>query len=112
MIMLTFNEFSHEFCLIACHEVPAFLKNNRYQTPTNPMGAPFQSAFKTGDIAFKWMAERPDILTSFNILMTTQRQGRTNWLDFYPIDQDIEQASQNADKDSVVFIDIGGAVGR
>ena len=60
---------------------------------------------------FELMAERPDVLTSFQLLMTSYREGRPGFLDIYPVDERLIKGVSNKGE-SVLFIDIGGGHGH
>ena len=53
----------------------------------------------------------PERGSSFNALMTIQREGRESWLDSYPL---MERISPNAkhEEDAVLMVDIGGGRGH
>ncbi|MCJ1394454.1 hypothetical protein MMC18_007332 [Xylographa bjoerkii] len=94
----------------AWHKLPEFLRENRYQEPTDPLDLPFQMAFDVKEPIFAWIYRHPAYFADFNTLMRLQRSGRANWLDYYPLEKEFEQC--NAEKDSAMFLDIGGALGH
>ena len=94
----------------AWHKLPDFLRENGYQEPTDPLNLPLQMAFGVKEPVFAWIYRHPAYLADFNTFMRLQRSGRANWLDYYPLDKDFENCSDA--KDSVTFVDIGGALGH
>ena len=90
--------------------MPEFLRENRYQEPTDPLNLPLQMAFGVKEPVFAWIYRHPAYFADFNTFMRLQRSGRANWLDYYPLDKDI--ASLSEEQDSALFVDIGGALGH
>ena len=56
------------------------------------------------------MHNHPQLLTDFNTFMRTQREGRANWLDYFPLDKDF--SAYDGGEDGVMFVDIGGGLGH
>lgn len=104
---------NHTFDTIdqAAMALPAFLGKNNYQTPTDPLHCPFNDAFRTTDSLFEWFPKHPEELRDFNVWMTGQREGRANWLDFFPFKKQLADGFQDGD-DAVMLVDVGGAVGH
>ena len=61
---------------------------------------------------FEWFAKNPSVLNDFNVFISAQREGHEYWLDFYPFEQQIGNASQSNDDTTVLFVDIGGGLGH
>ncbi len=57
------------------------------------------------------LAGQPELLHRFNNYMTGQRQDRANWLDFYPLESQLD-ASGLKDENAVLIVDVGGAQGH
>lgn len=91
--------------------LPAFLKRTGYQNPTDPKHCAFQDAFHTEDSLFGWFPKNPDQAQAFNMFMTVQRAGRSNWLDFYPVDKELTSAFAGGE-DAVMLVDVGGGMGH
>lgn len=104
---------SHSFDVVApaTMALPSFLARTNYQTPTNPRDCPFQEGFKTDDLAFEYLPKHPEFLNNFNMWMTGQREGRANWLDFFPFEEQILTGFEGGDS-AVMLVDIGGARGH
>ena len=85
-----------------------FLVRTKYQNPTDPMHCPFQDAFGTEELLFEWLPKYPEHLNNFNLFMSGQRVGRTNWLDFFPLEEQVASAF----KDGVILVDVGGGRGH
>lgn len=92
--------------------LPAYLAESGYRNPTNHESTSFHKGLQTDAPHFQWISQNPQALQYFNDFMSFRREGRTNWLDFFPIDQKIQGAlkASNGEND-VVFVDVGGAVG-
>ena len=71
----------------------------------------FQSAFDTTDKFFEWLAKHPDKHHSFDSMMRKQREGRADWLDFFPLEERIMHGFQ-AKNDAVLMVDVGGGLGH
>ncbi|KAF2464000.1 S-adenosyl-L-methionine-dependent methyltransferase [Lindgomyces ingoldianus] len=90
---------------------PKFLKETGYQNPTDPNEMPFNKQFN-GEAYFDWLGKQPELLHSFHQFMTTQRVGHPQWLDFYPIEQELVPGFDASDPDAVFLVDVGGSVGH
>ena len=88
-----------------------FLAKTAYQNPVNVKDCAFQMAFDTQDDMFEWFPKHPEKLYDFNIWMTGQREGRANWLDFFPLEETLSTGFKGGD-DAVMFVDIGGSKGH
>ena len=104
---------NHTYDLVgtATMALPSFLAKTKYQNPTDPKDCAFQEGFHTQDNIFEWFPKHPECLNNFNLWMTGQRDGRPNWLDFYPFEERIAKGFQEGDG-AVIFIDVGGARGH
>ncbi|PYH81301.1 S-adenosyl-L-methionine-dependent methyltransferase [Aspergillus uvarum CBS 121591] len=91
--------------------IPKFLKETKYQNPTDPAAMPFNKQFD-GVKYFDWLATQPDLLHSFHLFMTTQRVGHVQWLDFYPLEQELVPEFDKQDPNAVLLVDVGGSVGH
>ncbi|KAG8531974.1 uncharacterized protein KY384_003610 [Bacidia gigantensis] len=92
---------------------PAFLARTNYRNPSDPRKCPFQDAFPTTEALFEWFPKHPEKLGYFNSWMTAQRDGRANWLDFFPFEQQIARGiTSSVDDEAVLFVDMGGARGH
>jgi hypothetical protein len=83
--------------------LPAFLAKTGFK---NPEGGVFQSAFNTPLDLFPWLMEHPDQMSNFNDLMAGQRQNRTEWYDFCPVEDILLRGYKGGD--SALLVDIGG----
>ena len=92
--------------------LPNFLAKSKYENPTDPRDCPFQAAFKTDEPLFEWFPKHPERLESFNSWMTAQREGRANWLDFFPFEKEVAEGYDEGQGEGVIFVDVGGAMGH
>ena len=88
-------------------ELPQFLADIGYKNLTNPTDTPFQRAFKTDQVPFKWVQGHPMKMKHFGHWMATQRQGMPNWLETYPIEAECKVSCAK-----VLFVDVGGGIGH
>lgn len=75
------------------------------------MKCPFQSAFGATDNLFEWFPKHPEYLHNFTLWMRGQREGRADWLDFFPFEERIVHGFRRTD-DAVLIVDIGGGLGH
>ena len=92
------------------HKLPSFLKENRYQNPSDPLHTAIQNGLGTKESVFAWIQQRPKYLTDFNAFMRTQREARANWLDFFPLEEEFRLCSRGGNE--VMFVDVGGGLGH
>ena len=102
---------SYDIVGYATMALPGFLQKTGYQNPNDQKHCPFQDAFHTEDDLFEWFPKHPEELNDFNLWMTGQREGRANWLDFYPLQEKLLNGFEGSDS-SVMFVDVGGARGH
>lgn len=77
----------------------------------DPTKCAFQSAFGTAGNLFEWLPKHPEHLHNFTSYMRGQREGRADWLDFFPFEERIVHGFQHTD-DAVLIVDIGGGLGH
>ena len=104
---------NHAYDLLgtAIMALPSVLAKTNYRNPTDPKNCAFQEAFHTQDNLFEWFPKHPEHLNDFNLWMTGQRDGRANWLDFFPFEERVVKGFKGSD-DAVMLIDVGGARGH
>ena len=91
--------------------LPSFLAKTKYQNPTDIKHCAFQEGLRTQDSLFEWFPKHPELLNNFNLWMTGQREGRANWLDFFPFEERVARDFHRGDG-AVMLIDVGGARGH
>jgi hypothetical protein len=91
--------------------LPRFLAETSYRNPAYSERLPFNLAFGPR-LFFPWVQEHPEVLGSFLQWMAVQREGHTDWLDFYPFEQQVMSGVRNENLDSVLLVDIGGNTGH
>ena len=91
--------------------LPDFLAKNNYQNPTDSSHCALNDAFHTTENLFEWFPKNPEQSEYFNLFITGQRKGRANWLDFYPLKEQLVDGFQGSD-DAVMLVDVGGALGH
>lgn len=76
------------------------------------MNAPVQRAFQSDKHFFGLLVEN-DILETFQLAMSFYREGRPEFLDIFPADdQLIRGYDSSVDSDGVLLVDIGGGHGH
>ncbi|CAD6578694.1 MAG: hypothetical protein ASARMPRED_008804 [Alectoria sarmentosa] len=93
------------------NKLPAFLKETHYRNPTDFMNAAFHKAHNTTLHFMNFLATRPDFQRSFHVYMSGLDQGQTDWLDFFPVEEEIGKGARQ-DPESIIFVDIRGGMGR
>ena len=108
---VNFHSHSISYAALA---LPDFLDRTNYQNPTNSKDCAFQDGNRTKDNIYEWFGKNPDHLDLFNQWMAGQREGRANWLEFFPLNAILlDGFKSNAGKeDAAIFVDVGGANGH
>jgi hypothetical protein len=88
--------------------LPEYLKSHNYKNPTTALDSPWQSAYSTTDHPFQWLQAHPSHLSLFMSWMPLERHGNPEFLDVFPFEREI---GQNTTDDTVLFVDIGSALG-
>lgn len=91
--------------------LPEYLERTNYQNPIDSEDCAFQLGHHTKEPPFKWLQSRPEYLHNFNMWMSGQREGRANWLDFFPLEQQISKGFNTVDG-QVMIVDVGGGYGH
>ena len=88
-----------------------YFKSTGYSNPEDSAISPFAYAF--GVPKFEWLSNNPEAQDDFNSYMTGRREGgaQGNWLDFYPLAQNLVSGAEVED-DSVFCVDVGGGKGH
>jgi hypothetical protein len=64
------------------------------------------------NLFLEWVPQHPEVLASFQQWMVAQRDGHTNWLDFYPFEKHVVDNFDENDPDGVLLVDMGGSMGQ
>jgi len=91
--------------------LPKYLIKTSYQNPAYSEHLPFNLAFGPKPF-FPWVQEHPEVLGSLLQWMAVQREGHTEWLDFYPFEGQIVAGFSAEDPDAVLVVDVGGNMGH
>ena len=91
--------------------LPEFLEWTKYENPANSEDCAFNLGHSTKESIFKWLKTRPEKLHDFIVWTSGQREGRANWLDFFPLEQQISNGFGIKDNE-VMIVDIGGGCGH
>lgn len=102
---------TYDIVRVATMALPSFLAKTKYQNPADSNNCAFQEGFHTRENLFDWFPKHPELLNDFNLWMTGQRDGRTNWLDFFPFEERVARGFERGDG-SVMLIDVGGGRGQ
>ncbi|KAI1458696.1 putative sterigmatocystin 8-O-methyltransferase precursor [Annulohypoxylon moriforme] len=93
----------------ALTSLPKFLRHNGYTNPTDPTHCPWQIGHGTGETAFPWIQSYPDHTEYFLSWMAAQREGLPIFLDVMDFEKEM---AQDTTESTVVFVDVGGAMGH
>lgn len=88
-----------------------YIQETKYQNPIVADEMPFNKQFG-GEKYFDWLAKQPALLKPFHKFMMTQREGHPQWLDFYPLEQELVSGFDAKDHNAVLLVDVGGSVGH
>lgn len=88
--------------------IPDFFEKNGYKPITDIYDTPFQLGHKTKLEPWAWGQEKPERYDTFLAWMTHARDGLPVFVDVL----DIEEHFENSDKDTVLFVDVGGSRGN
>ncbi len=91
--------------------LPSFLAGTRFENPTDPKNCAFQNGLDTQDALFEWFQKNPTPLNNFNLWMSGQREGRANWLDFFPFEERVARNFRGG-RGAVMLVDVGGGRGH
>ncbi|KAI4145643.1 MAG: hypothetical protein L6R39_003737, partial [Caloplaca ligustica] len=92
----------------AATKLPEHMRSQHYQNPTQPTNSAFACA--TGSEFWNHLKKTPEHAEIFNNFMATRRQGKPNWHDIYPIEQEL--SSENIGQDDILLVDVGGNRGH
>lgn len=91
--------------------LPEFLRKTGHKEPFDGRNCAFNMAFCTDEPFFDFLTKNPKFLEVFNSYMTSQRQGRQSWLEFFPLEQELVTGF-SGEGNAVMFVDIGGGYGH
>lgn len=93
--------------------MPEFFKKTGYKNPHNIADGPFQYGHNTNVPFWVYLSEHPPLLECFNNYMAGYRQGKTSWVDFYPVvDRLGKDLMADAQSNTVLLVDVGGGMGH
>ncbi|KAI4209668.1 MAG: hypothetical protein LQ351_007422 [Letrouitia transgressa] len=103
---------NHNFdTVMPCYQqMPKFLRDTKFQNPTDSFHGPFQRAHETDQLAFVWLHEHPSNLDFFVKWMGAQHEGQPTWLDVFPFEKEL--CNNNLGPETPLFVDIGGGAGH
>ena len=90
--------------------LPEFLRKTGHEEPSDGRDCAFDMAFRTNEPLFDFLTKNPKFLETFNSYMTSQRQGRQSWLEFFPLERELVTGFSTEDN-AVMFVDVGGGYG-
>jgi len=91
--------------------LPFYLERTGMHNVSGAPG-PFQDAHKTEMGMFPWLMSDPPMMTNFNNFMSGQRMNRTDWYDFFPVDEILLKDAHGGGPNPTLLIDIGGGEGH
>lgn len=96
---------------MAWQYLPEFLRRTGHEEPSDGRDCAFSMAFRTNEPVFDFLSKNPKFLNVFNSYMTSQRQGRQSWLEFFPLKQELVAGFSN-EENAVMLVDVGGGYGH
>ena len=93
------------------NNLPAYLKENNYRNPTDSLNTAFQKAHNTTIHFIPFLATKPDFQRFFQVYMSAFDEGRSNWTDFFPVEEEIGKGARQ-DPEAIMFVDVGGGMGH
>lgn len=85
------------------------MRSQHYQNPSQSTNSAFASA--TGSEFWDHLKQTPEHAEIFNNFMATRRQGKPNWYDIYPIEQELSSGKIDGE-DNILLVDVGGNRGH
>ena len=95
-------------CNPAYQELPRYLAQTGYKSPTSFTDGIFQRGHKTDKITFDFIHGDPSRSAAFNLFMKAQRGGQTKCFGIYPF----EEESKGWPAEKPLFVDVGGGSGH
>jgi hypothetical protein len=92
-------------------QMPAYLRNTKFQNPENPVDGPFQYANKHDGHAFTWLTAHPEVFGAFHGYVHTLRTHLPAWTDMYPVKERLVEGLKT-EGDASALVDLGGGVGQ
>ena len=75
------------------------------------MNTAFHGAHNTKHHFIQFLATKPDFQRSFQTYMSAFDEGRSSWMDFYPVEKELASGIRQ-DPDAIAFVDVGGGMGH
>ena len=95
----------------AWNALPAYLAAKNYENPINAMDTAFHLAHHTTDHLMNFLATTPRFNKAFQAYMTGFNEGRSNWIDVFPVKENLGTDARD-DQAAIMFVDIGGGLGH
>jgi hypothetical protein len=92
-------------------QMPAYLRNTKFQNPENAIDGPFQYANQHEGHAFSWLTAHPEVFQAFHGYVHALRIHRPSWTDMYPAKERLVEGLK-LEGDASALVDIGGGVGQ
>ena len=113
---------SYDYGWAILSKMPEYFKLHGYRSPLSSTPGPFQYTFNTDLNFWDYVSQRPEDSQTFNTFMEVSRTGRSSWVDWFPIEEQIikgfeerndEVAQTNTEcDDNVLLVDVGGGHGH
>ncbi len=88
---------------------PRFLRETGYVNPTDPNHCAWHLGHNTFLSPFAWLQNHPEQLINFLPWMASNRVGQLSFLDVMDFENEL---AQDTTESTVLFVDIGGALGH
>ncbi|MCJ1312716.1 hypothetical protein MMC25_006392 [Agyrium rufum] len=93
--------------------MPSYFAKTGYMNPADGVDGPFQYAHHTKMHGFAWITqpENEEMLRNFNQYISGTHDGQADWLDWFPIRENIMHGL-NRNDEGTTMVDVGGALGH
>lgn len=88
-----------------------YLRETNFKHPEDHLNGPHQFAFQTKLPWFDWVKTHPDIWRRFNMLMTSWRAAKEDWVNLLPVEETIMNGA-NEQSTAPLIVDVGGGYGH
>ncbi|KAI9737833.1 MAG: hypothetical protein M1834_009202 [Cirrosporium novae-zelandiae] len=97
--------------LVTVGSMPEYFKKNGFKCPADSKSGPLQYAFNTDLESYAYWQTKPEVITGFNLFMTSKFGTSKPWTEFYPIEKQLIQGFDKSLSPDM-FIDVGGGRGQ
>lgn len=104
--------FRYDWGLPTLVKGPDYYESTGFCCPSDYRDTPFQRAFNTDLGFYEYLAQRPDASRNFQVYMSALQKRSLQWVDWFPVQEQIIDNFESTDGSDVLLIDIGGGDGH